>query len=305
VNTYTGTTARAVASLAMASQTLYYDDPTRSAAALAAAQAGWTYVLANNTDANFQGPEEVSFRGTSGGVLCAAVELYRATGDTTYRDFAENMITNGWFNATPAFVGISTPFPGQVDNALQENESSMVIVALCRHRPFASTPTVAAKIDTEANNWRAGWANKFIYLPWGIPNTTVNQAFGPNVAHTFLSVQHLLVAQAFTSLRNECLPRGSKLYDHLTGFNPFSTSFVTGFGNWNALPGHGRRREDSIGMVQPGYLRFGTQLANTLLAEYADGTNQSSYRMTEGMIMESAALFPILGLLDSMQGGTP
>ena len=159
---------------------------------------------------------------------------------------------------------------------------------------------MTTKIDTEANNWRASWANQFIYLPWGIPNTTVNQTFGPNVAHSFLSVQHLLVAQAFPSFRNECLARGSKLYDHLTGFNPFSTSFVTGFGYWNALPGHGRTREDTIGMVQPGYLRFGSQLANTLLAEYT--LNQQSYRMTEGMIMESAALFPILGLLDSMQG---
>ncbi len=78
-----------------------------------------------------------------------------------------------------------------------------------------------------------------------------------------------------------------------------------GFGNWNAMPGHGRTREDSIGMVQPGYMRFGTSLNNTLLAEYADGTNQSSYRMTEGMIMESASLFPILAMLDAMQGGPP
>jgi hypothetical protein len=263
-------------------------------------------VLANNTDANFQGPEELSFRGSSGGVLCAAVELFRATGNTAYRSFAENMITNGWFNTVPAFVGITTPFPGEVDNnGVWELETSQSLIALCRHRPFASSPAMATKIDTEVNNWRAAWANKFVFLPWGIANTTVNQGFGANVAHSFLILQHLLVAQAFPNLRNECLPRASKLYDHHTGLNPFSTSFVMGFGNWNAMPGHGRTREDSIGMVQPGYMRFGTSLNNTLLAEYADGTNQSSYRMTEGMIMESASLFPILAMLDAMQGGPP
>jgi endonuclease YncB( thermonuclease family) len=36
-------------------------DPAAVDPALAAAQTGWTYVLANNTDANFQGPEELSF----------------------------------------------------------------------------------------------------------------------------------------------------------------------------------------------------------------------------------------------------
>lgn len=216
------------------------------------------------------------------------------------------MITNGWFNTVPAFVGITTPFPGEVDNnGVWELETSQSLIALCRHRPFASSPAMATKIDTEVNNWRAAWANKFVFLPWGIPNTTVNQGFGANVAHSFLILRHLLVAQAFPNLRNECLPRASKLYDHHTGLNPFSTSFVTGFGNWNAMPGHGRTREDGIGMVQPGYLRFGTSLNNTLLAEYADGTNQSSYRMTEGMIMESASLFPILAMLDAMQGGPP
>ncbi len=306
VNTYTGTTARAVAAHAMAAQALRDPDPARADAALAAAQTGWTYVLANNTDANFQGPEELSFRGSSGGVLCAAVELFRATGNTAYRSFAENMITNGWFNTVPAFVGVTTPFPGEVDNnGLWELETSQSLIALCRHRPFASSPAMATKIDTEVNNWRAAWANKFVFLPWGIPNTTVNQGFGANVAHSFLILQHLVVAQAFPNLRNECLARASKLYDHHTGLNPFSTSFVMGFGNWNAMPGHGRTWEDSIGMVLPGYLRFGTSLNNTLLAEYADGTNQSSYRMTEGMIMESASLFPILAMLDAMQGGPP
>jgi hypothetical protein len=209
VNTYTGTTARAVAALAMAAQALRDPDPARADAALAAALTGWSYVLANNTDANFQGPEEVSFRGTSGGVLGAAVELFRATGNTAYRSFAENMISNGTFNDKPAFVGITTPFPGQVDHDKQELESGLAIIALCRHRPFASTTGIATKIDTEANNWRANWANKFIFLPWGIPNNTVNQGFGPNVAHSFLILQHLLVAQAFPNLRNECLARAS------------------------------------------------------------------------------------------------
>lgn len=308
-NTYTGTSARATAALAMAAQVLGSSDPVRAAASLAAAEAGWVYVLANNTDAKFQGPEELSFRGTSGGVLCAAVELFRATGKTAYRDFAETMITNGGFTATtatprgPAFVGTSTPFPGQVDKDNLEMESGQAIVALCRHRPFASTPTVAAKIDTEAANWKTAWGAVFVFLPWGIPNNTVNQGFGPNVSHTFLALQHLIVAQSIPAQRSECLPRGSKLYDHLTGLNPFSTSFIMGFGNWEAMPGHGRTREDSIGMVQPGYLRYGSNLATTLLAANADGTNKSSYRMTEGMIMESACLFPILALLDAMQGG--
>ena len=282
----TGVTARAAGALAAAAAALADRAPATAVAATAAARRAWAYVQAHPDQFMATQARLIDFLGSAGSVLTAAVELFLATGESTFAQVASNTIQAGTFVGA-VWTGAAAPFAGQL--AYPQDERAGALVAMLRFYPHADA-SCQAHIRAQASAWMSFWRSRrdeafgvvtSMVVPWG----------GGNGQQMMLAEGMMMIAQVLGDA--DARRFGQEQLAWATGRNPFGTSFVYGVGQKVGAPLFGRAAEASLGALMPGIMTTAdnSQLTLDTVADY------DLWRIGEASLEPTATMVHVLTLL--------
>jgi hypothetical protein len=278
INKATGIVARCAGALAAASVVLKNSDPELSVKSRNAAERAWDWVSLHPD--HFEFDNLPSWRtGSSSTVLCAAVELARATDVSKYYSYADSIISLGTFYNKGYWAKDTTmsgpkKFYGQPTNEwianMDEVSYGQAPVALARYYNITHNAAVKSKIQrlcqsyvskikADANN-PYGMCESMFSSWWGFLNTSSDLA--------------KCLLQIGIELNDpDAIALALKQYEWIVGFNPMGSSFIIGFGNDPiiSLQVCERVPENTIGGILPGMI-----LLNGALSNHYDQYNQWS-----------------------------
>ena len=257
---------------------------------LEASKDAYNYLLTNEgTLEGFTNPEDIVTgeypdKGISDEFFWASIELYVATGDTTYLDKAAELYTTktggfGW--AAVGYYGMYTYL--YADESLQVNEELTT----------AFTDTIVSACDESMK--KAKKDSYFISLgntyPWGSNMTVANEGILYYIAYDLTG-------------NEEYATYGRLQLDYLLGTNPLGYCYVTGYGSWSPEHTH-HRPSQALGQTMPGMLVGGPNTnaedpyAKAVLSFSRGGMcyvdNDSCYSTNEITIYWNSPLIFLLG----------
>ncbi len=287
-NTATGDFA---AVMAKASVIYAEYDADFAATCLEAAKNAYDYLLEHEDDAGFTNPENIETgeypdNYTSDELLWAAVELYIATGDSTYKEKADGMIEGaskimyglGW-----ADVGYYALYDYIMYDGGSEEAKSILLAE-------------AADIADDISDSGFG-VSLFNSFPWGSNMTVANNAI------------ILLMANSIEP-NEDYVTYAQYQRDYLLGRNSVSYCYVTGYGTRSPLDPH-HRPSQVLGVAMPGMLVGGADsdledsYAKAVLTGmapescYAD--NSQSYSCNEVTVYWNSPLIYLFAKLNAVK----
>lgn len=247
----TNLTALAAATLANGARTFAAIDGPFSDSCLAAARRGWTWALTHPQAL----PALEEFRLVGSDVfLAAALELWKATGETVYRDSLESWILASGIDNSESwqpYWKIDLPLNQKGWFAMRNVGTSTLFPVLGFYRP-ESSPAARARIDSIVGFSRRWYrTNQTVYGT--IPAQAWVSWFGGNGTLAGLSGP---LALAGTLLGDTVLLHYAQEQFHaLTGRNPMGKSYIRGVGaDWWRGEWMGDDTASSAGAVYPGIL---------------------------------------------------
>ncbi|WP_289053170.1 glycoside hydrolase family 9 protein [Carboxylicivirga marina] len=280
--------ARIAKALALAYQVFKDSEPDIAAEALSTAELAWDFVINNEllVDENIG----KSFKGQSVDLLGAAVEMAYATGETKYFNKADEM-----FNAAKFKNGIftkedGTKWPSETGNTYAELDNGS-IPSLCRYYNIARTQGMRERVTWVMETFLDFWSAKPM-SPFGFPQHPIDRTtdFGNTIQVARLAYNMLGYADY---LNNEkAFEIALAAFNHLTGYNPYATSYIVGLGDETITPSVNffkRSYEDGLGAILPGFTNDGTSFIQSF----------EKYQTGESVVPISSTLFYMLSRFNS------
>ncbi|TLX71279.1 T9SS type A sorting domain-containing protein [Labilibacter sediminis] len=280
--------ARIAKALALAYQVFKESDPALAAEALSSAKAAWDFVVSNENlvDTNIG----KSFKGQSVDLLGAAVEMAYATGETKYFDKADEMFNMAKFKNGIFTKEDGTKWPSETGNTYAELDNGS-IPSLCRYYHIARTQAMKDRVTWVMETFLNYWTGKPIG-PFGFPQHPLDRTtdFGNTIQVARLAYNMLGYADYMDN--SEAYEMALSAFYHLTGYNPYATSYIVGLGDQDITPSVNffkRSYEDGIGAMLPGFTNDGTSFIQSF----------EKYQTGESVVPVSSSLFYLLSRLDS------
>lgn len=285
-NTATGDFA---AVMAKASVIFEEYDPDYAGTCLEAAMKAYEYLIEHKSDAGFSNPENVETgeypdSNCNDEILWAAVELYAATGDSSYKDDADELIEGdekvnyglGWADVGYYALYDYIKYDGGTDAAKD--------IILSEAESIADT--------VSGSGYGVSLVSSF---PWGSNMTVANNGL------------ILLMANSIES-NEDYITYAQYQRDYLLGRNSVSYCYVTGYGTRSPLDTH-HRPSQVVGASMTGMLVGGADsdledsyakaVLTGLPAESCYADNSQSYSCNEVTIYWNSPLIYLLAKLES------
>jgi endoglucanase len=241
----TSTTASAVAALAHAATIFETVDPDYAADLLAAAEAGWGYLIDNPDGvAPIRGPYRD--QEDSDNRFWAASALYRATGDDEYNDYVKEN-----------YLEIETLFESETDNAYSVSNMEMIgwLMYAASENPDAE---VMDHFATIFNAWSARMVTRWQESNWNVAMLDEDFFWGSNNVTMTTPLVMVIGSQALGDLDETAVIIAKQALDYNLGRNPLGFSYISGYGE-NSLknPLSNQWSYDGIAKVPDGVLAGG------------------------------------------------
>ena len=232
-NAYTGTVAALGNALAAAYDSLMQFDPAKAALAKQGAEKAWSWVENHNSVGDWVPYGTQFYRyGFAQERMALNVELYRITGDSKYKNIADNMILNSKYDNMGCWVSTSgTRFPGE--EFYPSNSSTW---GLFRYYDVATQNVkdkIAGLIDAFCKKWGADISVLGPYNEGSI------RTFGDSYNYAYNAVVFFKTYEMFGDKYAQVYDLAQKRTDWLFGYNHFATSFAFGCGDIFASQGYG------------------------------------------------------------------
>lgn len=213
----TSTTASAVAALAHGATVFASVDPDYAADLLAAAEAGWAYLLENPDGvAPVSGPYRDD--DDSDNRFWAAASLFRATGDNAYNDYVKSV-----------YRDLETLYESETDNAYSVGNMEM-IAWLSYAYSDKRDPDMMDYFVTLFEGWSERMVTRWQDSNWNIALLDEDFYWGSN--HVVLTTPLVMVlgSKALGEMDETAVVMAQNALDYILGNNPLSFSYVSGYG---------------------------------------------------------------------------
>jgi len=234
---YTGTAAGMGMALAASVETLQDYDSTLAANAQTAAEKAWAYVEAHNNDSDWVPYDTQCYRwGFAETRMGLNVELYLLTGDTKYKNIAEDMINNAHFDGLGCWVNQDSPntrFHGEETYITYSDEALYEIIRYYER----ANPNDSVKTNIERQMHET-------YTRWADDDDNNEGAFQEGVYYDYGGARHYLqraimlykIYKILGDNYGKAYYLAEQKMDWVVGYNSFGTSLTYGVGDIYACP---------------------------------------------------------------------